>query len=60
MQCYDEPILARGKVRYAGEPVAAVAAETLAIAREALQLIEVRYEELPAIFDTVEAMAPTE
>jgi len=58
VQCYDEPILARGKVRYAGEPVAAVAAESLAIAREALQLIEVRYEELPAVFDAVEAMTP--
>ena len=58
VQCYDEPILARGKVRYAGEPVAAVAAESLAIAREALQLIEVTYEELPAVFDAEEAMAP--
>ncbi len=58
VQCLDEPILARGKVRYAGEPVAAVAAETLAIAREALQLIEISYEELPAVFDAEEAMAP--
>ncbi len=54
----DEPILARGKVRYAGEPVAAVAAETLAIAREALQLIEVTYEELPAVLDDKDALAP--
>lgn len=58
VQCLDEPILARGKTRYTGEPVAAVAAESLAIAREALQLIEVTYEELPAVFDAEEAMAP--
>ncbi|MFH0814023.1 MAG: xanthine dehydrogenase family protein molybdopterin-binding subunit [Pseudomonadota bacterium] len=52
----DEPIMARDKVRYIGEPVAAVAAETLEIAEEALELIEVTYEELPAVFDPEEAM----
>jgi CO/xanthine dehydrogenase Mo-binding subunit len=45
----DEPVLARGKVRYIGEPVAAVAAIDREIAEEAIQLIEVEYEELPAL-----------
>lgn len=55
---YDEPILARGKVRYVGEPVVAVAADSVEIARAALRLIEVDYEELPAVFEIDEAMAP--
>ncbi len=54
----DEPIIARGKVRFAGEAVAAVAAVTEEIAREAVDLIDVDYEELPAVFDPVEAMSP--
>jgi len=41
--------MAFGKVRYVGEPVAAVAAEDEATARRACQLIEVAYEELPAV-----------
>jgi CO/xanthine dehydrogenase Mo-binding subunit len=53
--CYDEPLLARNKVRYIGEPVAAVAAESEAIAEQACDLIEVEYEELPAVFDAREA-----
>ncbi len=52
----DRPILARGKVRYAGEPVAAVAAEAEDIAEEALSLITVEYEEVPAVFDPLQAM----
>jgi CO/xanthine dehydrogenase Mo-binding subunit len=51
----DMPILARGVVRYVGEPVAAVAATTLEAAEEAVDLIKVEYEELPAIFDVEEA-----
>jgi carbon-monoxide dehydrogenase large subunit len=54
----DEPFLAREKVRYAGEAVAAVAAVSEEIAREAVDLIEVEYEELPGIFDPLEAMEP--
>ena len=54
----DEPIMARDKARFIGEPVAAVAAETLEIAEEALELIDVQYEELPAVFDPEEAMKP--
>ena len=56
--CRDEPFLARGKVRYAGESVAAVAAISEEIAREAVDLIDVEYEELTGIFDPLEAMQP--
>ncbi len=54
----DQLPLALDKVRYAGEPVAAVAAEDLATAREALRLIDVDYEELEAVFDPAEALRP--
>jgi putative selenate reductase molybdopterin-binding subunit len=47
-----------GKVRFVGDRVAFVAAETEAIAEEALALIEVEYEELPAVLDAREALAP--
>ena len=52
----DRYILARDVARFVGEPVAAVAARTIEIAEEALELIEVDYEELPAVFDAEEAM----
>jgi len=54
----DPYSLAVDKVRYAGEEVAAVAAEDELIAEEALGLIKVEYEELPAITDPEEAMKP--
>lgn len=54
----DEPFLARGKVRYAGEPVVAVAAESEELAREAIDRIDVEFEQLPAVFDALEAMKP--
>ena len=47
----DEQVLAFERVRYVGEPVAAVAAHSLEIAEEALELIDVEYELLPPIFD---------
>ncbi len=47
----DQPFLSIHKVRYVGEPVAAVAAETEAAAQEAVEKIRVEYEELPAVFD---------
>lgn len=53
---FDMPILARDRVRFIGEKVAAVAAENPETAEEALQLIEVEYEDLPAVFDPVEAL----
>ncbi len=52
----DEEILAREKVRYIGDPVAAVAAIDEDIAEEALDLIEVEYEPLPAVFDPLDAI----
>jgi len=52
----DQPIMARGKVRYVGEAVAAVAAEDLVTARRALAAIKVVYEPLPAVFDAYAAM----
>ncbi len=51
----DTPILARDRVRYVGEVVAAVAAESEDIANEALEAINVEYKELPAIYDPVES-----
>jgi CO/xanthine dehydrogenase Mo-binding subunit len=54
----DKPILARGKVLYCGEKIAGVAAVDKDAAEEAVSLIEVDYEELPAVFDPVEAMNP--
>jgi CO/xanthine dehydrogenase Mo-binding subunit len=53
----DMPLLARGVVRYVGEPVAAVAASTLEAAEEAVERIQVEYEPLPAIFDVETAAA---
>ncbi|MEC9487870.1 MAG: xanthine dehydrogenase family protein molybdopterin-binding subunit [Halanaerobium sp.] len=52
----DKDILAKEKVIYQGEPVVAVAAETDDIASQALEAIEVEYEELPAVFDPREAI----
>jgi 4-hydroxybenzoyl-CoA reductase subunit alpha len=52
----DEEILCRTKVRYIGDPVAAVAAVDEDTAEEALDLIEVEYEPLPAVFDPLEAI----
>ncbi len=54
----DMPFLARDRVRYVGEPVAAVAAEDELIAEKALSLIEVQYEQLPAVFDPLVAAEP--
>src|SRR5512135_2754890 len=54
----DQTIVAVDKVRYAGDPVAAVAAVDEATAEEALALIEVDYEELPAVTGLDEALAP--
>lgn len=54
----DEPAFAKGKVRYVGEIVAAVAADTEAIARHAVRLIHVDYEELPAVLDPEQALEP--
>src|SRR5438270_4866923 len=55
-QVHDQHVLAR-VARYAGDVVAAVAAPTREAAREAARLVEVEYDELPAVFDPVEAVA---
>lgn len=52
---HDQPILAIGKVHYVGEPVAVVLASDPHVAEEATHLIVADYEELPAVFDEVEA-----
>src|SRR5690606_6540257 len=52
---HDQPILAVSKVHYVGEPVAVVLAEDPYIAEEAVHLIQVDYDELPAVFNEVEA-----
>ena len=52
------PPMARGVVRWVGDPVAFVIAETLAQAMDAAEMIEVEYEPLPTILDTATALAP--
>ena len=52
------PLLAIGKVRHVGQPVALVVAETLNAARDAAEAIEVEYEEQPAVVDSRAAIAP--
>jgi CO/xanthine dehydrogenase Mo-binding subunit len=54
----DWPVLAWERVRFVGDRVAAVAADTREQADEALARIDVEYEELPAVFDTDGALAP--
>lgn len=54
----DLPVLARDVVRFIGDRVAAVAAESPDIARQALELIRVDYEPLQPVFDAAEAMTP--
>jgi carbon-monoxide dehydrogenase large subunit len=51
-----QPLLAHGKVRYVGEPVALALAESRYLAEDALDAIEVDYEDLPAVVDVYEAM----
>ena len=55
----DMPLLAEGVVRYIGEKVAAVAADSEAAAAAAASLIEVEYEEMEAVVDPVEAAKPS-
>ena len=52
---HDQPILAIGKVHFVGEPVAVVLASDPHVADQAAQQIVAEYEELPAVFDEVEA-----
>jgi CO/xanthine dehydrogenase Mo-binding subunit len=57
-QFQDRPVLAVDETRYHGEPVAAIAAETLDAAEEAARLVRVEYEELPAVFTIAAALDP--
>ncbi|RIL08008.1 MAG: carbon monoxide dehydrogenase [Proteobacteria bacterium] len=52
------PCLATGKVRYVGEPIAAVLADTRYIAEDAAELVEVQYDPLPAVIDPEAALLP--
>jgi CRISPR/Cas system-associated exonuclease Cas4 (RecB family) len=54
----DRDVLAVDKVRWVGHPVAAVVAETLEAAEQAIDQVEVDYEPLPTLFDPLEALKP--
>ncbi len=54
----EMPVLADDRVRYHGEPVAVVAAETRTLAEQAAELVVVEYEQLPGVFDGEEALDP--
>jgi carbon-monoxide dehydrogenase large subunit len=58
MQEPGHPVLARGKVRHVGDPIAAIIAETKEQARDAAEAIGLDIEELPAVVDMVSALAP--
>ena len=51
------PCLAQGKVRYVGDPVCVVIADSLALAKQAAEAVEVDYEELPAVVDLASAQS---
>ena len=55
----DRYMLAKNRVRYMGDPVAAVAADSPAIVKQALKKIKVVYEPLPVVLDPEEAMKPS-
>ena len=55
---YDMPILADGEVRFIGEKIAAVVADSEETAEEAVNLIDVEYEETEPLLDPVEALKP--
>ena len=54
----DHPVLASDKVLYAGQAIALVAAESRELVEQALRLIDVEYDPLPAVFDPAEAVKP--
>ncbi len=53
-----QPILAKDRVRFYGEPIALVAAESVAIAEAALKLIEVEYQDVEGVYDPFDALKP--
>ncbi|HZR70144.1 MAG TPA: xanthine dehydrogenase family protein molybdopterin-binding subunit [Burkholderiales bacterium] len=52
------PGLVTGRVRHVGDPVAVVLAETLALAKDAAELLEIEYQDLPSVTSTAEAVKP--
>ncbi len=54
----DQPVLCSDKVRYPGDSIAVVAAESKEVAESAVELVEVDYEPLPVLSDPIEAMKP--
>ena len=52
----DQPVLAKDKVRYVGEAIVAVAADTVEQARDAVNAIKIKYKDLPAVYDPEEAL----
>jgi CO/xanthine dehydrogenase Mo-binding subunit len=58
VQIRDQTVIAVDRARYAGDPVAAVAAESPRAAEEAAALVSVDYEELPAVLDVLDALRP--
>jgi carbon-monoxide dehydrogenase large subunit len=58
MKNAQQPLLAMGKVRFVGEPIAAVVAENKYIARDAADMIEIDYEPLPAVTNPEKALDP--
>ena len=54
----DQPILVKERVRYFGEPLALIAAETRDLAEQAADLIEVELEPIPGVYDPLEALKP--
>jgi len=53
-----QPVLAADRVRFQGEPLVAIAALTPEIAARAAELVEIEYEEVPGVFDPLEALRP--
>jgi len=55
---FEQPVIAHDKVRYVGEPLAVVVADSQALAEDALEAIDVTYEPLPAVVEAEAAMKP--
>jgi CO/xanthine dehydrogenase Mo-binding subunit len=53
-----QPVLAADRVRFQGEPVVAIAAESPEIAARAAELVEIEYDELPGVYDPLDALRP--
>src|SRR5215813_777237 len=53
-----QPVLAADRVRFQGEPIVAIAAESPEVADRAAELVEIEYEDLPGVFDPIEALRP--